>query len=146
MDRSFVADNNSQRARLKALVQRLSDEQLHRPMAEGWTVAGVLAHMAFWDARAAFLVTKWESGIAPSEADNEPNDIQWVNDSGKLLFLALPPRIAAELCVRMAEEADRKVEGLSDDLLAKILAAGQPLNLSRATHRREHLDDIERYV
>lgn len=145
MDRPFVAENNVERSRLKSLVDRLSDEQLHRPMDDGWTVAGVLAHMAFWDARAVFLINKWEGGVAPSEADYEPEDIQWINDASKLLCLALTPRAAAQLALQMAEEADRRVEALSDELLGQILAVGQPFNLSRGNHRREHLDDIERY-
>jgi hypothetical protein len=146
MNRSHIAENNAERERLKALVMRLSDEELSRPMAAGWSVAGVLAHMAFWDARGLYLMDKWESGIAPSSADYEPEDVDWVNDAAKPLCLALPPRTAAQLALQLAEETDRRVEALSDDLLAQIMDAGQPFNLSRANHRREHLDDIESYL
>jgi hypothetical protein len=89
---------------------------------------------------------KWESGIAPSSADYEPEDVDWVNDAAKPLCLALPPRTAAQLALQLAEETDRRVEALSNDLLAQIVDAGQPFNLSRANHRREHLDDIESYL
>jgi hypothetical protein len=58
----------------------------------------------------------------------------------------LPPRTAAQLAVDIAEETDRRVAALSDELLAKILEVGQPFNLSRANHRKEHLDDIESYL
>ena len=71
-------------------------------------------------------------------------DIDWINDAGKPLLLAVPPRKAAELAVAIAEATDRKVEALTDDLVSKNAAAGSPLNLSRADHRRQHLDDIER--
>ncbi|MGH2586517.1 MAG: hypothetical protein ACRDJE_16505, partial [Dehalococcoidia bacterium] len=77
-------------------------------------------------------------------ADYEPEDIDWVNDSAKPLCLALPPRDAAQLALHLAEEADGKVAALSGELLAKVLAVGSPFNLSRANHRKEHLDDIER--
>lgn len=146
MDRPFVAENNAERERLKTLVARLSDEELSRPMAAGWTVASVLAHMAFWDARALALMNKWEGGIAPSKSDWEPEDVDWLNDAAKPLCLALPPRTAAQLAVELAEETDRRVEALSDEMLARIMEVGQPFNLSRAEHRREHLDDIERYL
>lgn len=146
MDRSFVAGNDTERARLKAFVTRLSDEELSRPMAAGWTIAGALAHMALWDARGLFYMNKWEGGIDPSKKDWEPEDIDWVNDSAKPLCLALPPRTAAQLAVDLAEETDRRVAALSDELLAKILEVGQPFNLSRANHRKEHLDDIESYL
>ena len=81
MARSFIAGNDAERVRLKALVTRLSDEELSRPMAAGWTIAGALAHMALWDARGLFYMNKWEGGIDPSKEDWEPEDIDWVNDS-----------------------------------------------------------------
>ena len=143
-DRSHVAGNDAERERLRSHVIRLGDEELSRPMPGGWTVAGVLAHLAFWDARASFLVDKWGRGVEPSASDYEPEDPDWINDSAKPLCLALPPREAARLALQLAEEADGKVEALSDDMLAKIRAAGSPFNLSRASHRREHLDEVER--
>ncbi len=146
MDKPYIAENDAERSRLRALVERLSDAQLSRPMAAGWTVAGVLAHLAFWDARALYLMDKWASGAAPSQADWEPEDVDWINDAAKPLCLALPPRTAAQLTLETAEEIDRRVAALPDDLVAQLLALGPPFNLSRASHRREHLDDIERYV
>ncbi len=145
MDKPYIAENDAERSRLRALVERLSDEQLSHPMAAGWTVAGVLAHLAFWDARALYLMDKWASGAAPSQEDWEPEDVDWINDAAKPLCLALPPRTAAQLTLE-TEETDRRVAALPDDLVAQLLALGPPFNLSRASHRREHLDDIERYV
>ena len=143
MDRSYIAENNAERTRLKAFLARVSDEELSRPMDAGWTVAGVLAHMAFWDARALSLMDRWKSGIAPSTADWEPEEITWINDAAKPLCLALPPRTAAQLALQLAEETDRRVEALSDDLLAQLVTLGPPFNLSRANHRKEHLAEIE---
>ncbi len=112
-------------------------------MPAGWTVAAVLAHIAYWDARAIFWLDKWRRGAEPSNYEHE--NVDAVNDSAKPLCLALRPRDAAQLALRLAEEADGKVAALSDATLAKIRAAGSPpFNLSRAIHRKEHLDDIER--
>ena len=142
-DRTHEAETDAERARLRALVTRLSDEELSRPMPAGWTVAAVLAHIGFWDARATFWLDKWGRGAPPSAY--EPENVEAVNDSAKPLCLALPPRVAAQLALRLAEEADGKVKALSDAMLAKIRATGgPPFNLSRAIHRKEHLDDIER--
>ena len=111
-------------------------------MPAGWTVAGVLAHVAFWDARAIYWLDKWAAGAAPTPY--EPENTEAVNDSAKPLCLALPPREAAKLSLRLAEEADGKVKALSDPMLGKIRATGAPpFNLSRAIHRKEHLDEIE---
>jgi len=146
VDRTHVAENDAERERLRSLVTRLSDDEPSRPMPAGWTVAAVLAHVGFWDARALFWLDKWGRGAEPSTPDHEqPEDVEWINDSAKPLCLALPPRAAAQLALRLAEEADGKVEALSAATLAKIRAAGgPPFNLSRADHRKEHLDDIER--
>jgi hypothetical protein len=140
-DRSHDAETNAERERMRALVARLSDKDLARPMPAGWTVAGVLAHIGFWDARAIYWLDKWATGIAPTPY--EPENTEAVNESAKPLCLALPPRDAADLAMRLAEEADGKVKALSDSMLAKIRATGAPpFNLSRAIHRKEHLDEI----
>lgn len=143
MDRTYVAENDAQRERLRALVAQMSDAELSRPLPGGWTVAAVLAHVAFWDARAIYYIDKWGPSGEPSTYEEEDTDV--INDSAKPLCLALRPRDAAELALRLAEESDEKVKTLSDAMLAKIEAkGGPPFNLSRAIHRKEHLDDIER--
>ena len=143
VDRSHEAANDAERARLRSLIGRLKAEDLARPMPGGWTVAAQLAHVGFWDARAIFAMGKWARGIEPPPGDYEPEDPAWINDSAKPLALALPPRTAAELSLRLAEEADKGIAALSDELVEKIRVVG-PFNISRAEHRREHLDDIER--
>ena len=141
-DRSYVAENDAERERLRSLVTRLSDKELSGPMPAGWTVAAVLAHIGFWDARAIYFLDKWGPNGEPSTY--EPEDTDAVNNSAKPLCLALPPRDAAQLALQLAEESDRKVKALSDAMLAKIRArGGPPFNLSRAIHRKEHLDDID---
>ena len=146
VDRLYIAENDAERERLQVFVQQLSDEELSRPMSAGWTVAGVLAHLAFWDGRALALRDKWARGSVPAAAHSEPDASDWINDASKPLCFALPPRAAAHLALQLAEETDQRVAALSDATLAQIVAIGPPFNLSRATHRKEHLDDIERYL
>lgn len=146
VDRSFVAENDAERARLITFIENLTDDQLMHSMPAGWTVAGVLAHMAFWDARAVYLIKKWQGGIAPSEADLETGDVNWVNESAKPLCLALPLRNAVQVVLELAEEADSLVASMSDELIEQMLAIGTPFYLSRANHRREHLDEIANHL
>ena len=142
-DRSHETETDAERTRLRALVARLSDAELARPMPDGWTVAAVLAHAAYWDARALYWIDQWGPDGEPTTY--EPEDTDAANESAKPLCLALRPRDAADLALRLADEADGKVRGLSDAMLAKIRAKGDPpFNLSRAIHRKEHLDEIER--
>jgi ribosomal protein L12E/L44/L45/RPP1/RPP2 len=140
--RSHDVETDAERERLRALVARLSDKDLNQPMPGGWTVAGVLAHAAFWDARAIYYLDKWAAGAEPTPYEEEDTDA--INDSAKPLCLALRPRDAADLALRVAEQADGKIKALSDEMLGKIEATGgPPFNLSRAIHRKEHLDEIE---
>jgi len=144
VDRSYVAKNDSERARLRALVTEVSDADLVRAMPAGWTVAAILGHLAFWDQRILTLIEAWERGTPPPLEREE--DVDWINDAGKPLLLALPPRTAAEVAVTIAEAVDRRVAALPEELVTKNAAAGSPLNLSRAVHRKEHLDEIERVL
>jgi DinB superfamily len=140
-DRSYVARNDAERARLKAFVASCSDADLARTMPANWTVATVLGHLAFWDQRVLTLIEAWERGVPPPTPRED--EVDWINDAGKPFLLALPPRKLAEMAVSIAEAADRRVAALSDDLVARNAAAGSPLNLSRDVHRKEHLDAIE---
>ena len=143
-DRSYVTKNDAERERLRALVARASDTDLAKPLPAGWTVAGVLGHLAFWDQRILVLLDGWERGVAPRL--EIAADVDWINDAAKPLLLALPPRKAAEVAVAIAEAVDKRVAAVSEDLIARNLAAGSPVNLIRAEHRKEHLDEIERLV
>ncbi len=73
----------------------------------------------------------------------DARDVDWVNDAAKPLCLALPPRVAADLAVAVAETVDRRVAAVSDAILEANARAGPFLNWRRAVHRGEHLDEIE---
>jgi uncharacterized damage-inducible protein DinB len=141
-DRTHDAPNRAERERLRALVARLSDADLGRPMSAGWTVAAVLGHLAFWDQRLLVLLEGWRaSGQMPRPLHD--GDVDWINDSTKPMLLALAPRRAADLALSTAEAVDAAVAALPDALIAGNAAAGHPLRLLRAEHRRQHLDEIE---
>jgi hypothetical protein len=132
-NRAYVAENEAERKRLVA-----------RPMPAGWTVASVLGHVAFWDQRIVALIEAWRGRDAATPPPLEDDrDVDWINDATKPLLLALDPRRAAELTLRIAETADRMVADLSDEHLAANDKAGSPINVRRAEHRREHIEEIE---
>ena len=145
-DRSYVAENRAQLERLRALTDRLSDQQLAAPMEAGWTVAGVLAHLAYWDQRIVTLLDRWAGGRGVPPPAYDEAAVDWINDAGKPLCLALPPRVAARMAVDAAAAADERVAALSEAQLAANAAAGSPISVLRATHRREHLDEIEQIL
>ena len=137
VDRGYIKQNDAERARLVSLIAKCSDPDLARPMPDGWTVAGVLLHMAFWDQRIIVLLGKWQKhGVIPQLEDSA--DVDWTNDSVKPMLLAVAPRAAADLTLRIAESADAMVAGARDELVEQ----NTYLNFSRADHRGEHLDQI----
>jgi hypothetical protein len=143
-DRSYVAKNAAELARLRRLVTTVSDAELARPMPAGWTVASVLGHLAFWDQRIVALLDAWQAGgMKGAPPSLHQDNVDWINDATKPLLLVAPPRQVAEVTLAIAETVDRRVESLADSALAANAAAGSPLNLLRAEHRGEHLDEIE---
>jgi hypothetical protein len=141
-DTSFIQRNARERERMRALIERLSDDELQLPVNEFWSVAGVLGHIAFWDARAIYLADKIERGIPFSADDAEPDDVDWINDSSRPLIHAIEPRATARLALQLAEEADGRIAGLDP---ARVWPNDQEslLNGFRSEHRGEHLDEIE---
>ena len=141
-ERGYIQDNDRERERMRALVDRLSEEDLTRPVNEYWTVAGVLGHIAFWDARILALSEKLKKGIPFSPSDNDPEDVDWINDASRPLIHAVPPTSLARLAMDIAEQTDAKVATLPPDRLWPM-DPESPIYASRAAHRGEHLDDVE---
>ncbi len=139
MNNPYTLKNAAERERLISFVNRLTDDELSRPVEAGWTVAGLLAHLAFWDQRAIILLKKWkQNAIGPS-----PIDTDIVNEAMREHCLAIPPRIAAQMAIFFASAVDREIERLDSEMFTAIETNGRAVHLSRAPHRREHLDQIE---
>jgi hypothetical protein len=141
-DRPYIDENTRERERLRALVERLSEDELRAPVNPHWTVAAVFGHIAFWDARMLALADKLERGVAFSLSDAEPEDVDWINDASRPLIHAVPPTELARLSLRIAEETDARVASLPLDRLWPR-DPDSPLYAVRASHRGEHLDEVE---
>ncbi|HEX5039334.1 MAG TPA: DinB family protein [Candidatus Limnocylindria bacterium] len=140
-DRAYIEANDRERERLRALVERLDDDALGARVNEFWTVGAVLAHMAYWDSRFMVLADKIDRGEPWVAGDAEPEG-DWLNDSTRPLMHAIPPRAAADLALRLAEETDARAATLP---LERLWPGDptSPIDPDRADHRGEHLDEIE---
>src|SRR5215213_9199341 len=108
----YSRENAESYQRLKSLVHRLTDTDLALSTEYGWTVAALLAHLAFWDQRVLVILHRWlQEGF-----DASPMDAQVVNDSLKVICHALEPRAAVELCLTYAEAADTEFDKLTAEL------------------------------
>jgi hypothetical protein len=137
-DRSFIELNRASSQRIRALAARLSDYDLQHPVGEHWTVAIVMAHLAFWDRRVLYVLdkTEQEGKVFIPEIDI------FVNDLSLPLWAAIPPRAAAQIAIETAEALDQRLEGFPPDLLEQVYAANRRW-VVRALHRDEHLDEAE---
>jgi hypothetical protein len=141
-DRPYIEENTRERERLRLLVERLDDDELRLPVNPHWTVAAVLGHIAFWDGRVLALADKLERGESFTSSDAEPEDVDWINDATRPLIHAIQPRETARLALQIAEETDARVATLPLDRLWPR-DPDSPLYAVRASHRGEHLDDVE---
>jgi hypothetical protein len=138
MDANAKANIDASRERLRRFVEETSDGDLARPVDGEWTAAALLAHIAFWDRRAAWLVKRClEGSCTPS-----PVDLDAINESALPQWRLIPPRAAAQLALDAATGIDGLLVGLSDVQLA-ALRQGE-IRYDRSRHRNDHLDQIER--
>jgi hypothetical protein len=139
----YAQQNAESRRRLEALVNGLSDDDLARTTDYGWTVAALLAHLAFWDQRVLTILRRWQT----ESFDPSPIDSQVVNDSLRVISHALEPRAAIRLCLTSAEKVDTALETLTPDLVSQMeehaAATETQFRMNRSLHRNAHLNDIE---
>lgn len=139
----YAQQNDASRRRLETLVRGLSDADLALSTDYGWTVAALLAHLAFWDQRMIMILKRWkEVGF-----DASPIDSAAVNDSLRVICHALEPRTAIELCLSSAEAADAELAKLTAEEVKQIeehtAATNTQYRMNRSLHRDGHLNDIE---
>ena len=137
-DQSFIERNRASTNRIRALVARLTDEEMRQPVGEHWTVAIALAHLAFWDRRVMYVLdmTERDGKLFIPEIDI------FVNDLSLPLWAAIPPRQAARIGIENAEQLDRRLEAFPPALLEEIYAYNKRW-VDRSLHRGEHLDEAE---
>lgn len=144
---AFAESNRSQRERLRELVARLDFDMLAVSLPNGWTVAGALAHVAFWDRQRLCVMRRWAAGDMCSEVyhgcgDKYHGDLY--NDAMQPLLELIPPEQTGAAAVRAAEEVDAFLLEISDEVVQRALARPDAPNLDRGSHRVHHLDAIER--
>lgn len=138
MDRTYVAENQLARKRLFDLTAQLTDETLAKKMPNGWSVAGTLAHLAFWDFYCQALLAEWEkSGFSATRAN-----VDATNAAAYALSRAIPAQAVVKMVCDAAVATDRKVEEVAPELAEAIIAGGQGNYLSRFVHRNHHLNKI----
>src|SRR6266567_2639704 len=100
VSKAFAESNRSQTERMRRLVQRLNPAMLAARLPNGWTVAGALGHLAFWDRLRLCLMRRWAAGDFCSGA----YDTDLFNETVQPLLEMIPPERVAAAPVKTAEE------------------------------------------
>lgn len=119
-------------------IASLSDVEMQTPVGQHWTIAILLAHLAFWDRRVMYVLEK-------TEQDGKlyiPQIEVAVNDLLLPLWAAIPPKEAARLAIESAEALDQRLENYPPELLETIYTHNQRW-VDRSLHRNEHLDEAD---
>ena len=135
----YLHENAIERERLFRLTESLNEAQLTRPVANGWSVATKLLHLAFWDQYCLALLKSWKDAT-PSVSSL---DVDAVNEAVRVLSNAVPGSAVIPLVRAAAEAVDREVQELTSGLRAAIEKAGRERIFKRFIHRRMHLDQVE---
>jgi len=138
LDPTYIEQNRASTERIRALIARLSDEEMQTKVGEHWTVSVALAHLAWWDRRVMYVLDM-------TEKDNKlfiPEIDIFVNDLSLPLWAVIPPRDAARICIETSETLDKRLEEYSRELLEEIYNYNKRWVI-RALHRNEHLDEVD---
>jgi len=138
LDLTYKEQNRASTERIRALVARLSDEEMQAKVGEHWTVSIALAHLAWWDRRVMYVLdmTERDGKLFIPEIDI------FVNDLSLPLWAVIPPRDAARICIETSETLDKRLEEYSPELLEEIYNYNKRWVI-RALHRNEHLDEVD---
>ena len=136
LDPTYKEQNRASKERIRALAERLSDEEMQTKVGEHWTVGIVFAHLAWWDRRIMYVLdmTEKDGKLFIPEIDI------FVNDLSLPLWAAVPPREAARIAIETSETLDKRLEEYSPELLEEIYNYNKRWVI-RALHRNEHLDE-----
>jgi DinB superfamily len=143
VDRSYIARNDASRERLSARLDDLTVDELMTPVEGGWTVGGLLAHLAFWD---RLVEQRWalaarEGKTTPIGLEDELTDL--INDAAAPAWLAVNAARISGIVLEAASAVDSVVAEVSDESVSGIEGEGRPRLLDRSRHRALHLDAIE---
>lgn len=137
VDRSFTQRNQAATQRIREMA-KLSDTIMQTRVGEHWTVAIVLAHLAFWERRVQYVLDR-------TEKDGKlfvPEIDIFVNDLSLPLWAAIPPREAARIAIDEAEKTDRRLASFPPALLEEIFNYNKRW-VERSLHRNAHLDEAD---
>lgn len=137
----LVANTRRSLVRLRAVSGRLDEQALVQVTISGWTIAGTLAHLAFFD---DWVAERWRRRLASGAFQDLPDDItDLVNAAGARAWQATAPDQATAIATGAAEAVVSLLETLSRAALDDAIATRRSAMIDRSLHWEPHLDQIE---
>ena len=139
MDTQLIFRSNRESThRMQQLILGLSEEQLSRPIDNGWSIAQTLAHLAFWDQRAIHVIetARKDNIVHVPQFDDQLNDIL------APILAVIPPAAAARMALKIADTLDGLLEDCPPQLIDQLVAVNSRL-VERSLHRNDHLSQME---
>jgi hypothetical protein len=144
MDPDVVRKNTASRDRLLALVESRDEQTLQRQIDEEWTIAALLAHVAFWD---QICAVRWDAyNTGGSLADVPDSLIDFINAANLPTWRALSGRAAVDLLRQAMEETDARIARLPQAAVQAATSGGFTFMLDRTSHRDEHAAHITAFL
>src|SRR4051794_13477790 len=107
MANSYTERNKQSLAELRDFVGMLTDDQLQQDLGDGWTVAAVLGHLAFWDRRAFQNATR----VSANDSFRNPGEnVDVLNDALLYQWKRIPPRDAISEFIEAGTQANEKMD------------------------------------
>lgn len=143
-DPDVVQKNAESRDRLLTLIEHLDEQMLNRQVEGEWTVAALLAHVAFWDQICMVRWDAYENG--GSLADVPDTLIDFINAANLPTWRALPGRAAVDLLRQAMEETDARIAGLPESAVQAATSGEFTYMVDRTGHRDEHAAQLTAFL
>lgn len=129
---------------MRARLDSLGSDFLGVVLDGGWTVAAMLAHVAFWD---RWVEARWNHFSRAGSFHDLPDDVtDLMNEAGMAGWHALPAPESARLCLEAAISVTRRIERLAPREIGSAIDTGRFAMVDRTLHWYSHVDEIERAV
>jgi hypothetical protein len=144
----------AERSHLLLQLEGLDEETLsHNPVVEGWTAAGLLAHLGYWDAFAADRLMKLADGRLNEIRPVEKHDtLEAHNQEARVRFAGLPFTQGLAIALKERRGLHLALQSVPDDVLeapVQLRPGWQttPRVWARwpARHDAEHAADLVRW-
>jgi hypothetical protein len=144
MDSEVLRKNAESRDRLLALVEPLDEQTLRRQVDGEWTVAALLAHVAFWD---QICAVRWDAYTTGGSLADVPDTlINFINDANLPMWRALSGRAAIDVLRQAMDETDARIARLPEAAVQAATSGGFTYMLDRTGHRAEHAAQIAAFL